>query len=137
MSQLEHPETAVVVLVIKDGKTLLGRRLSTPGYGKWASPGGKQQMWERPEECAIREVAEETGQKIFNIRPVTFIDTQYPDDGKHFVTLFVEADTDDEPELLEPSKCESWNWYSWDEMPTPHLDGLRKLLASGYRPQGL
>ena len=45
-------------LVLRDGKVLLVHR---PRYDDWTFPKGKAEDGESDEECALREVAEETG----------------------------------------------------------------------------
>lgn len=47
------------LLVINSaGEILMQRRRDT---GQWALPGGKQELGEKPSQCAVRECAEETG----------------------------------------------------------------------------
>ena len=50
--------------LIKGNKVLL--KLANQGVSKgyWNCPGGKMERGETPEECAIREVKEETGLKV-------------------------------------------------------------------------
>lgn len=51
----------------KDGKYLLLHRISKKNdenAGKWVGIGGKFERGESPEECVMREVAEETGLKL-------------------------------------------------------------------------
>jgi 8-oxo-dGTP diphosphatase len=71
------------------------------------------------EECAAREVAEETGLKVRNIRYVTATNDIMKADNKHYITIFTVCERDDdrqEPEVLEPNKCEGWEWWSWEEL---------------------
>jgi 8-oxo-dGTP diphosphatase len=51
-------------VVVRDGRVLLGRRAIEPALGRWDLPGGFLEPWEHPAECAVREVAEETGLHI-------------------------------------------------------------------------
>jgi len=53
----------VVVFAIIDGdlKVLLIKRGREPFEGQWALPGGFMDMDETPEQCAMRELREETG----------------------------------------------------------------------------
>jgi ADP-ribose pyrophosphatase YjhB (NUDIX family) len=56
------PKLAVAVLIVRDGKVLLGRR--GPGArepGKWSFPAGFVERGERVEDAAAREAREETG----------------------------------------------------------------------------
>jgi 8-oxo-dGTP diphosphatase len=47
--------------VVEDGKILLLRRNKAPYKGYWGLIGGKLKLHESIEECALREVKEETG----------------------------------------------------------------------------
>ena len=54
-----------ICLIRKNGRLLLQERaLGRFGGGKWDAPGGKLRPGESPEECIVREVAEETGLRI-------------------------------------------------------------------------
>ena len=60
---------ATLCYVMKDDKTLmLYRNKKENDYheGKWNGLGGKFEAGETPEECAIREVFEESGLKVKN-----------------------------------------------------------------------
>ena len=77
-------------------------------------PGGHLEYGEEVEACALREVAEETGIKVKNVRRANSITNDIYPEGKHYITLYVLCDYEDgEPELLEPHKCERWEWFSW------------------------
>lgn len=58
--------TADAVIMTKDEtpKVLLIQRAFDPYKGRWAFPGGFMEMDETTEECAVRELMEETGIKI-------------------------------------------------------------------------
>jgi 8-oxo-dGTP diphosphatase len=60
---------ATLVYVKHNGKTLMIHRVKKKNdfhEGKWNGLGGKFEMGETPEECAIREVREEAGLEIRN-----------------------------------------------------------------------
>ena len=67
-SQSENrPKVGLGVMVVKDGKVLLGKRKGSHGQGEYAWPGGHMEYMESFEECAKREVKEETGIEIADI----------------------------------------------------------------------
>ncbi len=67
----ERPLVGVGVVVRQAGKVLLIKRGQPPRQGEWSIPGGLVRLGERMEDCAIREVMEETG---LSVRLAGFID---------------------------------------------------------------
>lgn len=58
----DNPVPATAAVVLDPGlDLLLVRRGQEPGRGKWCLPGGFQETGETPEQCMLRELAEETG----------------------------------------------------------------------------
>lgn len=59
----QNPVAGASLLVIRDGRVLLGRRgiKERAGYGIWAGPAGFAELGETIEETAQRELREETG----------------------------------------------------------------------------
>jgi 8-oxo-dGTP diphosphatase len=58
------PLVGVGAIVLKEEKVLLVLRGVEPGRGLWAIPGGRLQLGETLQECAAREILEETGIQI-------------------------------------------------------------------------
>lgn len=107
------------VLILKDGKILLGKRKSELGRGLYAFPGGHLEYMESYEECARRETMEECGIEINNIRFQMTSNLAAYAPG-HFVHIGMIADwKSGEPRVMEPDKCESWDWYAPDNAPLP------------------
>ena len=105
-------------MVMKDGKVLMGKRKGKHGAGEYAWPGGHLEYMESFEECARREVREETGLEIYNIRFIRLLNLQGY--NKHYVDIGLMADWQSgEPELKEPEKCEGWDWYEMTNLPKP------------------
>lgn len=106
-------------MVYKDGKILIGKRKSSHGTGEYAWPGGHMEYMESFEGCAKREVREETGIEIKNVRFVRLMNLkQYA--PKHYVDIGLAADWESgEPQVMEPEKCDGWAWYAPDAMPEP------------------
>jgi 8-oxo-dGTP diphosphatase len=125
----------VGVIVRKGNNVLLGRRKGSHGEGSWSFPGGHLEIDESPEECARREVLEETGLAIANLRKGTFTRDIFPAEGKHYVTLFILADYESgDLTIMEPDKCDRWEWFSWDDLPQPLFVPIENLLKERYRP---
>ena len=76
-----------------------------------------QEVFESWEDCARREVEEEMG--ISDLDDVAWghvTNDIMQDEDKHYVTIFMLARTGEEPQNLEPDKCDGWHKYSWDEL---------------------
>ncbi|MFQ5910337.1 MAG: 8-oxo-dGTP diphosphatase [Thermoplasmata archaeon] len=60
---------ATLCFIMSGGRTLLLRKAEGfRGGGKWNAPGGKLLPGETAQECAIREVAEETGLTVQDMK---------------------------------------------------------------------
>lgn len=130
-----RPKVGVGVIVIKEGKILLGKRKGSHGEGSWSFPGGHLEFNESLEDCAKRELEEETGITVKNIQKFTYTNDIFPKEEKHYITCFVKADYDyGEAKILEPDKCEKWDWFEWDKMPEPLFIPLQNLLKEGINP---
>ena len=129
------PLRGVGVLLFREGKVLLGRRLSRHGHGTWSPPGGKTEPGESDEECARRELFEETGLVGAVPRVVAETTDTFPDD-EIYLTRFVRMDwVEGEARALEPDVCAAWEWYVWDRLPTPLFLPMASLVASGFDPR--
>ena len=60
----------VVITKEKEPTVLLIQRGHEPFKGQWAFPGGFMNMDETTEQCAVRELEEETGLKVSNIQQI-------------------------------------------------------------------
>ena len=128
----KRPYIGIGVILIRNQKILLGKRRNAHGAGSWCCPGGHLEYGESFETCARREVREETGLEIENIRCGTFTNDLFTAEGKHYVTLFMLADCPrGTPRVREPEKCETWAWFSGKALPRPLFLPLENLLAAG------
>ncbi|MEK6908812.1 MAG: NUDIX hydrolase [Nanoarchaeota archaeon] len=129
------PKVGVAAIVVKDGKVLLGKRKSLHGNGTWSFPGGHLEFNEEVEECAKREILEEAGINIENLKFATFTNDLHISEGKHYITLFLIGDyVSGEVRIMEPEKCEEWKWFSWNQLPKPLFLPIENLLKKGFSP---
>ena len=72
--------TVVAALIIKDGKVLIARRLSSAdgNRGKWEFPGGKVEKGEDEKNAIEREIYEEFNVKVKAIKFLTNNICEYP-----------------------------------------------------------
>ncbi len=97
--------------------------------------GGHLEFNESLEECVTREVAEETGIAINNIRFGAITNDIFTIEVRHYVTIFMLADyASGEVKLMEPDRCEKWAWFEWDKLPRPLFLPVQNLLKQNYNP---
>lgn len=130
-------QVGVGVLVLHEGLVLLGRRKGSHGAGTWSAPGGSLEFGEDLLDCAARELSEETGLAARSLELGPYTNDVFPEDGKHFVTIFVVArGIVGTPVNREPDKCEGWAWFRWGQWPAPLFKPAASLLSMGWRPAG-
>ena len=123
----KRPKVGVGIVVFSEGKILFGKRKNAHGAGCWSTAGGHLEFGETIEECAKRELLEETGLEATSLilGPWT---NNVIDGNKHYVTIFVFVDQFvGEVSLKEPDKCEGWHWFHWSEIPAPLFPTVAQL----------
>lgn len=126
----QKPRVGVGVTIFKDGKVLLGKRKGSHGEGEYAWPGGHLEYMESLSDCAEREVKEECGIEINNIR-FQFLANVKKYAPKHYIHVGLKADwVSGKPQVLEPEKSESWDWYDLDNLPAPLFEFCKITVES-------
>ena len=133
--EYNRPKVGLGVIVVSDGKVLLGRRKNAHGGGTWSFPGGHLEKHETFEECAKREVMEEVGIEIDNVLPLAFTNDIFEEEDRHYVTLFFRADYVGGHVInMEPEKCDGWDWFGWDSLPNPLFLAIQNFLKLDINP---
>ncbi|BAW19264.1 hypothetical protein [Ralstonia phage RP31] len=126
----------VAVLVTRNNRVLLGKRLGSHGAGTWGLPGGKPEAGETTVMCGARELTEETSMEAGIVREVQIVTEDFFEETNtlwrtHFVeTYFLKGD----PVVCEPNKCEEWRWFEWDKLPENLFPPLKSLVEKGFVP---
>ena len=117
----QKPKVGVGVMVFKNQKVLIGKRKGSHGEGEYTTPGGHLEYMESFEDCAKREVLEETGIEIENVKFLCLANLKaYA--PKHYVHIWLTADwKSGEAKVMEPEKCEGWDWYELDKIREPQF----------------
>jgi 8-oxo-dGTP diphosphatase len=130
-----RPKVGVGVIVIKGDQVLCLKRKGAHGEGSWGFPGGHLEFKESWKDCAHREVMEEVGISIENIRFCTASNDIFEKENKHYITIFMIASHQEgEPKILEPEKCTAWEWFSWKKLPGPLFLPIVNILKAGFDP---
>lgn len=140
-SEVKHASVGVALEIKKQvdfvTMVLLGKRMGSHGAGSWSFPGGHIDYGESLDQACRRELKEETGMRVGEIRvhpDCPFVNTVFISEQKHYVTLFFEAQhlshpnaTQAEPKLMEPEKCAEWRWFDIRDLPSPLFHPARQF----------
>ncbi|MFZ2188375.1 MAG: NUDIX domain-containing protein [Candidatus Moraniibacteriota bacterium] len=127
--------TGVDVAVFdNEERVLLGKRLSKVGYGQWGFPGGHLKKDEKLLEAAKRELIEELGDeiKINMSKDILGIRENRAEPYKlhHVVPMLKGEYVSGEAKVNEPSRCEKWEWFDLDNLPSPLFSGIKETLEN-------
>ncbi len=79
-----------MIVISSEGKILLVRhRKGNRQY--WVLPGGRLEYGETFEECAVREIKEETGLDVEVVRFLFLSEAIAPDRSRHIVNVYLKA----------------------------------------------
>lgn len=133
MEEKQRPKVGVGVMIFKDGKILLHKRKGSHGQGEYAFPGGHLEYRESFEDCAKREITEECGIEVKNIR-FNYVASVLKYTPKHYIHIGLIADwKKGEPKVLEPEKCDGvWGWYNLNNLPKPMFE-LCKIAIKSFK----
>ena len=119
--------TAMLVLN-RTNQLLLGLRKGAHRAGHWSFPGGWLDRADTETvQAAIRETLEETGLTVHVAKPFCWVTEDHPSIETRTVTLYHVTDYYGwvgEPKVMEPNKCERWEWFDLDNLPSPLFPGL-------------
>lgn len=123
-----HQKVGIGILVIHEGKILLGKRIGAHGEGTWACPGGHLENHETILECTARELLEETGLIAKKSFIGSYEEIRFPDDGKRNINFFTfVTEFSGNLENREPEKNTGWHWIAIENLPDPLFKPLKKI----------
>ena len=85
-----NPAPVVSVLIVDDGRVLLGRRRGEPGAGEWAVPSGYVEYEDDFLTTAVQETKQETGLDVA-IEAIVNVVSSFLSPSLHFLTVYVLA----------------------------------------------
>lgn len=127
------------VMILKDGKVLLGQRHFDPKKADselhwewtWTMPGGKMHFHESFEYTCYRETLEETWIVIdkAKIKIISITNDIVPD--KHFVTIwFLCQDFEWEAKVMEPDEITRRERFDLNNLPKPLFFPSEKVIKN-------
>jgi len=131
---------ATVTILMDNDRVLLQRKTQGRfGEGKWNGPGGKLKPGETPEECAVREVMEETGLRVRDIQLHGALKHYFGDIDEPTWIVYQFATTDYQGDPKESEEGEL-RWFPVDQIPYEEMwqddEHWLPLLLEGKRFEG-
>ena len=126
-----NPVPAAAVVIIRDGKILLVKRAVEPKKGLWSLPAGFVEIDESVDDCAVREVLEETSLDI-EITGILDVFSIF-DDPRYVCLLVVYTGRIIGGELNPGDDASEAAFFSPDDLPPiafkKHRDAIEKAFA--------
>jgi 8-oxo-dGTP diphosphatase / 2-hydroxy-dATP diphosphatase len=112
---MENRKILTLCIIQKDDKILLGMKKKGFGVGRWNGFGGKVEIGESIEEGAIREVKEEIGVVVPEIKKIGILDFTFENEPKILEVHIFKAENF-EGEILESEEMRP-EWFAVEKIP--------------------
>lgn len=112
----------VVITTEEVPKVLLIQRANEPYKDCWAFPGGFMDMDETTEQCAIRELKEETGLEVTDIKQIGCYSKVDRDPRGRTLTIAYLAIIDEPNEVTGLDDAAKAEWFSLPALPQLAFD---------------
>jgi len=131
-----NPRVGVGIIITKLNQVLLLKRLNVHGAGSWSTPGGHLEFGETPEECAPREVKEETNLDIGNISFKAITNDVFMAENKHYITIWFQCEYQSgEAVVMAAYESSEICWFDWNRLPQPLFLPFQHLLKGDCYPK--
>ena len=129
MYKYEYPHPAVttdiVIFTMRDERLqlLLIKRREAPYRGKWALPGGFLQIKETIDECAVRELEEETGvSNVYLEQLYTFGEVKRDPRERVISVAYFALIPSNKLDIRPSSDADAVGWFGMNELPKLAFD---------------
>lgn len=137
----EYPRPAVTadcVVITKEAspRVLLIQRGYDPYKGCWAFPGGFLNMDETTEQCAIRELEEETGMQLDKVQQIGAYSKVDRDPRGRTITVAYLAVVDEAKDVTGQDDAAKAEWFPLAEQPPlafDHADIMQDAIALFFK----
>jgi len=117
---IDVPGLGCGLVILRESKLLLYRRLRAPEAGTWSIVGGKVDHMERAVDAARREAEEESGLTIGAADFLCISEQIITEERQHWLSLiYVCEDFSGEARVVEPEKLPEFGWFPLDALPAP------------------
>ena len=126
----------IVITNESQPKVLLIQRGDNPFKGAWALPGGFMNMDETTEECAIRELEEETGLKVATVFQIGAYSKVDRDPRGRSITVAYLSIIDSPKEVKGQDDAAKAEWFPINDLPQlafDHNDIMKDAVAAYAR----
>lgn len=121
------------IFIIKNHKFLMGQRKGSHGAGTWTVPGGHLEFGEKIEKGAAREVLEETGLKVRNLKIAGITNDVFKKEDKHYITIWLYCRwIGGKEKVTEPDKYVDQGWFDFNNLPKPLFLVWKQLFKSEF-----
>lgn len=129
-----NPIPAAAVVIIQDGKILLVKRGVAPKIGQWSLPAGFIEVDETVQECAVREVKEETG---LDVELAGVLDVYTIFDDPRYVCLLVVYTAEVKGGTLTPGDdADEAGYFAPDKLPTIAFKKHSEAITEAFQRSG-
>ncbi|MDP2114385.1 MAG: NUDIX hydrolase [Bacteroidota bacterium] len=138
MYSYSYPRPAVTVdaiLISKQNSVLLIERGREPFKGKWALPGGFIDMEEQLETACMRELEEETGIRISELKQFKAFGAVDRDPRHRTISVIFYAFTEDEIIAQAGDDAAKAQWFPLDQLPELAFD--HQLILEEFKAEVL
>lgn len=112
----------IVLTKEEEPKVLLIQRANEPFKGCWAFPGGFMEMDETTQQCAIRELKEETGLEVSEITEIGCYSKVDRDPRGRTITIAYLAIVDNPKEVTGLDDAAKAEWFPINDLPNLAFD---------------
>jgi nucleoside triphosphatase len=131
---MKYPEPTVGAVIFNPHNKILLCKSHKWG-DKYVIPGGHIEMGEKMEDALKREILEETGLKIYDIKLISIMESIYSDTfhrKKHFIFIDYICRTDSYKVKLN-EEAQEYKWVDLDEIDNLELGGFTRELLNQLR----
>ena len=121
------PKVAAAVLVEKDDRVLLVRRVNEPFRGLWTLPAGFVNGGEDPAKAAARECLEETGLGVRVTHVLDVISGKEHERGADFIIVYHAEVVSGE--MVPADDADAVEWFARNNLPPLAFNATRQVLG--------